>query len=487
MVAKSIERNMKNKKLSHIAFAIAGILCTSNVWTQTAIKPVYANQVSVYTTAERNNRQMVEAKNSLSPGSLERNTVTILIDPNHQFEEWIGFGGAITDAAAETLAKLPKEKQDEIMTAYFDPQKGIGYNMIRTNMNSCDFSSDTYDYVKENDIKLESFDIAHDRKYKLPFIKQAQEIIGDNMKFYFSPWSPPAWMKTNNNMLYGGYLKKEHYQTWANYFIKFIQAYEAENIPVWGLTVQNEPMSIQTWESCLYLPKQEQEFLKKYLGPTLWKNDMKNKKVIVYDHNRDFGYHYVSDMLNDPETAKYIWGVGLHWYDGGMYENDICLNRAFPNIKMGFTEGCVEGYDPNRLQSIAIGERYATNILNDMNSGFVFWTDWNIVLDEFGGPNHVKNVCFAPIHGITKTGEVVYTYAYSYIGHFSKFIRPGARRLNAVSNSRDLQTTSFINTDGHIAVVILNTTGRMIPYTLYIEGKTMEMESPAHSIMTCIL
>ena len=182
---------MKNKKLSHLAFVIiTGILCTSNGWAQSAIKPVYANQVSIYTTAERNNQQLVETKNTLSPGTLERNTVTILIDPNHQFEEWIGFGGAITDAAAETLAKLPKEKQDEIMTAYFDTKKGIGYNVIRTNMNSCDFSSDTYDYVKENDIKLKSFDIAHDRKYKLPFIKQAQEIIGDNMKFYFSPWSP---------------------------------------------------------------------------------------------------------------------------------------------------------------------------------------------------------------------------------------------------------------------------------------------------------
>lgn len=377
----------------------------------------------IYVTDLQNGRMMSEASTEFFNSRMVRDYAYIYVDPNHQYDEMIGFGGAITDAAAETLAKLPKEKQEEIINAYYG-KDGIGYTVVRTNMNSCDFSSASYDYVAENDSSLQSFDIAPDRKFKLPMIKMAQEKIGDDLVFYISPWSPPAWMKTNNHMLRGGELKKEFYQTWADYFIKYIKSYEAEGLPVWGLTIQNEPQSVQTWESCIYDADMAHDFIKNYMGPTLEKNQMQDCRIIAWDHNRDFAYHYVADMLNDPETAKYIWGVGFHWYDRGKYENIDQVKKSFPDKKLAFTEGCGEWFNPEKIHSTDLGETYATNIINDLNRGCVLWTDWNVLLDEKGGPNHVGNFCFAPVHGFTETGEVVYTSAFPYIGHFpSSFIK----------------------------------------------------------------
>jgi len=416
----------------------------------------------------------------------------IFIDPKHQFESFLGFGGAITDASAETYAKLPKEKQNEFLKAYFDIDKGLGYVVVRTHMNSCDFSSQTYDYVKPHDITLKSFNIDVDEKYRIPLIQQAKYKIGKDFLLYFSPWSPPAWMKTNNNMLQGGGLKPEYYQTWADYYIKFIQSYEAKGIPVWGMTVQNESLATQRWESCVYTAEQSRDFVKNNLGPTLWKNNMKDKKVIVWDHNRDMAYQYASVILNDPEAAKYVWGTSFHWYEKYIskdqrYSNIALLNKAFPGKGLIFSEGCAEAFDMNKIHDVAMGERYATNILNDLNSGAVIWTDWNILLDEKGGPNHVNNFCFAPVHAITSTGELIYTSSYSYIGHFSKFIRPGARRIVASSNRADLQTTSFINTNGRIVVVVLNNSENTYSYKIWMEGKQTQAKSKSHSISTWIL
>jgi glucosylceramidase len=245
-------------------------------------------------------------------------------------------------------------------------------------------------------------------------------------------------------------------------------------------------MSEQPWESCIFNPDRAHDFIKNYMGPTLWRNNMKDKNLIAWDHNRDFTYHYVAAMLNDPETAKYIWGTGVHWYDRGRYDNVAQVNKAFPGKKLAFTEGCVEGYKIERINEVSLGEHYAVNILNDLNSGVVLWTDWNILLDEKGGPNHVGNVCFAPLHGITATGDLVYTPAYTYIGHFSKFILPGARRIVASSNRRDLQTTAFINPDGKKVVVVLNTSDNTLPYSLFIGEQEAKSESNPHSIATWI-
>lgn len=453
-----------------------------------------SNKGEIYTT-EKSSNKYIQA-NSIKAFQpmmqpLETN-VCIFVDPTHQFQSITGFGGAITDASAETYAKLPQQKKEEIIKAYYDPINGLGYNIVRTNINSSDFSSDTYTYVDDNDKNLTSFNIQHDEKYRIPLLKQAKNAIGKDFTLFVSPWSPPAWMKDNNSMLHGGHLKKEYYDTWSNYFVKYIQALEKNNLPVWGLTVQNEPMANQTWESCIFSAEQERDFLKKSLGPTLWKNGMRDKKVIIWDHNRDLIYQYASTILNDPEAAKYVWGAGIHLYEtwtksAPLFSNEKLLKEAFPNINLFFTEGCKEQYDFNKIKDWSLGELYGNQILNDLNAGVTGWTDWNILLDTKGGPNHVGNYCFAPIHADVNTGELYYTMEYWYIAHFSKFIRPGARRVIASSNRDKLQTTAFLNKDGHLVVIVLNTSDDALDYALWIKGNASNATSQPHSIATWVL
>ena len=162
----------------------------------------------------------------------------------------------------EVFAKLSKQQQKEFLDAYYSREKGIGYSLIRTTIHSSDFSSASYTYVNENDKDLKSFSIDHDKKYRIPLIKDAMKTAGKEMTLYASPWSPPAFMKDTKSMLKGGKLAPEFYQPWANYYVKFIQAYEKEGIPIWGITVQNEPMATQTWESCIFTAAEERDFLK---------------------------------------------------------------------------------------------------------------------------------------------------------------------------------------------------------------------------------
>jgi glucosylceramidase len=450
--------------------------------------------VTIYTTAKGTSLRISEnGKQGFKDFSQPLETQpSIFIDEYNTYQTFMGVGGAITDASAETFAKLPKDQQVVFLKAYFDPVDGIGYRIARTNINSCDFSSSSYTYVKENDRELKSFDISHDLKYKVPMIKQAMKAANGNLSLYVSPWSPPAWMKDNNSMLQGGKLKPEFYQSWANYYVKFIKAYEANNVPVWGLSVQNEPMAKQRWESCIFTSEEERDFIKNYLGPTLQQTGLGEKKLIAWDHNRDLIYQRASVILNDREAAKYVWGIGFHWYEtwtGGpmQFENLKLVSQAFPDKNLIFTEGCKEKFDMDSVNNWSLGERYGYSMINDFNNGTVAWTDWNILLDEHGGPNHVGNFCFAPIHADTKNGKLIFTNAYHYIGHFSKFIQPGAKRISASSSRAQLQTTSFKNPDGSIVVVVMNTTDKPISYHLWIEGKASEVESLPNSISTLIV
>lgn len=460
--------------------------------------PAYAQtagkSVAVYTTAEGTalrlsaNGQPVfkELKQPLETEPC------IFVDAKHSFQSFIGIGAALTDAAAESFAKLPASQQQELLTAYFDPAKGIGYTLARTTIHSCDFSSGSYTYVKDNDTSLSTFSVAHDETYRIPFVKKAIQAAGGKLTLYVSPWSPPAWMKDNNSMLQGGKLKKELAQSWANYYVKFIKTYEAKGIPIWGLSVQNEPMAKQRWESCIFTAEEERDFIKNYLGPTLQKSGLGSKKLIAWDHNRDLLFQRASVILNDPAAAKYVWGIGFHWYEtwtGGpmQFDNLALVNRSFPGKNLIFTEGCKEKFSIDSVNNWSLGERYGHSMINDFNNGTVGWTDWNILLDETGGPNHVGNFCFAPLHADTKNGKLIYTNAYYYIGHFSKFIRPGAKRIAVSASRAQLQTTGFRNSDGSIVIIVMNTTDKKIGYHLWMDGKGAPSESLPHSISTIVI
>ena len=476
------------------------VACTNNkvadittATTDTSAINLDSKKVIVYTTADSTNYRLT-ATDTLSFADFDQPLETqpsIFIDASHQFQTFLGIGGALTDAAAETFAKLPADKQKELLDAYYDKNKGIGYSIGRTNINSCDFSSDMYTYVKDGDKELASFNISHDEKYKIPLIKKAMETSGGKLNLFVSPWSPPSWMKDNNDMLHGGKLKPEYYDAWANYYVKFIQAYQKENIPVWGLTVQNEPMAKQTWESCMYTAVEERDFIKNHLGPVLQKNNLSDKKLIAWDHNRDLLYQRASTIFNDPDAAKYLWGIGFHWYEvwngGRQYENVKRVEEAFPGKNLMLTEACNYPFSWQTFNDWKWGEIYGDNMIHDFNNGAVAWTDWNILLDETGGPNHVGNFCFAPIHAKTKEGTLHYMNSYYYIGHLSKFIQPGAKRIISSSNRVQLLTTAFKNPDGKLAVVIMNPTGEKFSYRMYIGKKAVESSSLPHSINTLVV
>ncbi len=473
--------------LSHVAFS------QQKDKRQNKLSDIKNKMVTVYTSAEGTDLRLTKTGDLAfkeQKQSLE-SQVSIFVYPEKTFQTFLGIGGAITDASAEVFAKLPKNKQEELLNAYYSKEKGIGYSLIRTNIHSCDFSSGSYTYVDEGDAALKTFTIEHDQQFRIPLIKAAMKTAGGKITLYASPWSPPAFMKDNKNMLKGGKLLPQFYQSWANYYVKFINSYKKEGIPVWGLTIQNEPMAVQRWESCIYTAEEERDFLKNYLGPTLEKAGLGDKKIIVWDHNRDLISHRANTILNDAAASKFVWGIGFHWYEnwsGGdpMFENIGKVNEMYPNKNLLFTEGCVELFNPEKYQHWPNGERYGRSMINDFNNGTVGWTDWNILLDEKGGPNHVGNFCFSPIHANTQTGELIYTPSYYFIGHFSKFIQKGAKRISSVSSRSQLLTTSFLNPDGKVATVVMNTSDQKITYSFCIGTKSTEVSILPHSIQTLI-
>jgi glucosylceramidase len=454
---------------------------------------VQGRSVTVYTTAEKTNYRLSQTDTLAFKrmGQPLETQICVFVDPAKRAQTILGIGGALTDASAETFAKIPPAKQQEVIDAYYNPTKGIRYSLGRTNIHSCDFSSASYTYVTEGDKELKSFSVDHDKRYRIPFIKRAIAATGRGLTVYGSPWSPPAFMKTNNDMLHGGKLKPEFYQSWANYYTKFIKAYEAEGIPIWGITIQNEPMATQTWESCIYSAEDERDFLKNYLGPTMRRAGLLEKKILGWDHNRDLIYQRVSTLLGDPEAARYLWGIAFHWYEpwsGGqmMFDNVKLVHETFPDKPLLFTEGTPASYDAARIHDWSLGEQYGYSMINDFNSGAVGWTDWNVLLDDEGGPNHVGNFCFAPIHADTKTGELTYINSYYYIGHFSKFIRPAARKIACSPSRSALLATAFVNPDRTVSTVVMNKTDQKIPYFLWVDGNAAEVSSLPHSIQTLV-
>ncbi len=454
---------------------------------------VNGKQATVYVTASNTDLRLSDNGTvKFEPASQPLETeICVFVNPDKTFQELLGIGGAITDASAEVFAALSPEKQQKLLKAYYSKGQGIGYTLARTNIQSCDFSSDSYSYVKEGDKELTTFSIEHDRKYKIPLIKSAVDAAGGKLLLYASPWSPPAFMKDNKDMLHGGKLLPEYYGQWAMFYTKFIKAYESEGMPIWGISIQNEPMATQTWESCIYTAEAERDFLKNFLGPTMEKEGLGDKKIVVWDHNRDLIVHRANTIFDDPEAAKYAWGMGFHWYEtwtGGepMFDNLGKVKKSYPDKNLMFTEGCVEKFDAAKYQYWPNAERYGRSMINDFNQGTCGWTDWNILLDQNGGPNHVGNFCFAPVHADLNTGELIFTPSYYYIGHFSKFIKPRAKMVSTSVSRSVLQSCSFLNTDGTLATVVMNITDNEMNYKLYVGSHAIEVKILPHSIQTLV-
>jgi glucosylceramidase len=416
---------------------------------------------------------------SPSPSALGQ----VWVERAKTFQIMEGFGGAFTEAAAVTWQGLSPSRQQEVLLNYFDPDQGHGYTLCRVHMNSCDFSLGNYAHVETpGDVDLKSFNIDRDHQALLPFIKAAQAVAKAPIKLLASPWSPPAWMKSNGQMNQGGHLLPQYRQAWARCYVRFIQEYAAEGVPIWAVSVQNEPAATQTWDSCIYSAEEERDFVRDFLGPELAQAGLGYIKIVIWDHNRDHLVERASVVYADLEASKYVWGTGFHWYGEHHFEQVQLTHDAWPDKQLLFTEGCQEGGPHNG--SWELGERYAHNIINDLNRWTVGWIDWNLVLDETGGPNHVGNLCSAAILIDRAYDALMHQSSYYYLGHFTRFIKPGAQRVLCSANRQDLETTAFVNPDGSLAVVVMNRTEAAIRFLLRLDGVDMATELPPRSIAT---
>lgn len=411
------------------------------------------------------------------------------VDTAHRFQTHLGFGGAFTEAAATVWQGLPEPARDQVLRDYFDPAQGHGYTLCRVHMNSCDFALGNYAHVERpDDFALDSFSIERDRRALLPFIRAAQRVAGRPLQILASPWSPPAWMKSNGQMNHGGRLRPECRDAWARCYARFIRAYEAEGVPIWGVTVQNEPMAQQVWDSCLYSAEEECDFVRDHLGPTLRDAGLGDIRIVVWDHNRDLMLERANVIYADAEAARYVWGTGFHWYGPEHFDAVQQVHDAWPNKHLLFTEGCQEGgpHSGSPVESWEVGERYVRNVINDLNRWTVGWIDWNLLLDERGGPNHVGNFCSAPILADRERGELTYQSSYWVLGHFARFIHPGAQRVGMAAPA-DADATAFVNPDGSVAVVVANRHDEALSCALCVDDACSTIELPPRSIASYVV
>jgi len=297
-------------------------------------------KVEVYETSASGHKltAITDFKSSENPSKVE-------ILPEQKFQTITGFGGAFTESSAYLLNKLSKENRDKILKAYF-AKDGANYSLTRTHMNSCDFSLNQYSYSPvEDDVNLEHFTIEEDRADLIPMIKDAMAVSEDGFKLFASPWTAAPWMKDNNDWV-GGKLLPKYYDTWALFFSKYIDAYEAEGIPIWGFTVENEPHGNgNNWESMHFTPEKMTEFVQHHLGPKLEADGKGDKIILGYDQNRAGVKEWVDVMYATEASSKYYDGTAIHWYESTYEVFPEALQYAHnkaPNKYLIETEGCVD-------------------------------------------------------------------------------------------------------------------------------------------------
>lgn len=407
------------------------------------------------------------------------------VHPEVTYQTFHGFGGAFTEAAAHTYSSMSKEQQEKMIEDCYG-KTGLSYNMGRIHMNSCDFALGNYTYIEEGDTELNTFDISHDKIEIIPMIKDAERVAEQNISLLMSPWSPPAFMKTNNEMNHGGKLKEEYYQLWADYFVKFIKECKNCGMQIDYLTVQNEPEAVQTWDSCVYSSEEEGTFVRDYLGPTLEREGLSDIGIFVWDHNKENAYQRFKEVVFDETVAKYVRGEALHWYTGDHFEGIELVKKMFPDKEVFFTEGCVEYSRFADSKEIQKAEMYAHDILGNLNAGISASLDWNLILDDKGGPNHVGNFCAAPIMCNVMEDTYEKRLLYYYIGHFSRYIREGAVRIGTTRYTDGFEVTGFLNTNGERVVILLNKSDKEWEYVIRENGMGTKGKIEAHSIQTII-
>ncbi len=404
--------------------------------------------------------------------------------PEYKRQQMKGFGGAFTEASGYCYDKLSEESKKEFLKAYFS-EEGLNYNIGRTHINSCDFGLGNYAAVDQlEDGTLTEFDLTRANQYVLPLINDAYKLRGEKMEILLSPWSPPAYMKTNGEMNNGGKLKPEYRKEWASYVARYIKELKALGLNIQYLTVQNEPEAVQTWDSCTYSAQEEMEFVRDYLGPALTEAKLDDVKILVWDHNKEATYDRATAILGDADAKKYIYGVALHWYTGDHFEELQMVRETYPEKELFFTEGCVEYSRFMDSNEVAKAEMYAHDMLGNFKNGVSAYFDWNLLLDAKGGPNHVGNFCAAPIMSKEEETDFEKRLSYYYIGHFSRYIEKGAYAIAVSTYCSEVEAVGFVNPSGEVVVVLLNRQDKDIEVTVGNKGKGCNLVIKAHSIAT---
>jgi len=480
--------------------------------TMSCKKQAAALNVTVYETSAAGNNLK-----EITPFK-EKDSMTTVITINEEkvYQTITGFGGAFTESSAYLLNKMSKKNRDTIINAYFS-RAGANYSLTRTHMNSCDFSLTNYSYTPvANDVNLEHFSIQEDKDDLIPMIKDAMAVSQDGFKLFASPWTAAPWMKDNNAWV-GGKLLPEYYDTWALFFSKYVTAYEAEGIPIWGFTVENEPHGNgDNWESMIYTPQEMTNFVQHYLGPHLESQGMGDKVVLGYDQNRAGLKEWVDEMYKDEASSKYFDGTAVHWYESTYDYFPEALQYAHskaPDKYLIETEGCVDSEVPKWRDDAwywskeatdwgwdwaaedekylhpkyAPVNRYARDIIGCLNNWVDGWVDWNMVLDRRGGPNWFENWCVAPVIVDPDNDEVYFTPLYYTMAHFSKYIRPGAQILDVDNLDKDLMVTAAKNPDGTIAFVIFNEGMQDKSYELRFRESVITINLNAQTLQTVII
>lgn len=403
----------------------------------------------------------------------------ITIDDSICFQDFLGFGGAFTESTGYVLSTVNKEIYNKILDDYFT-ENGLNYNFGRLPIGSCDFSLKSYSYSYKKD--LSDFSIEIDKKYIIPTVKSAL-LRNNNIKFISSPWSPPAFMKSNKMLILGGKLKEKYMPIWADYLVKYIYSYKKEGINIDYMTIQNEPEATQLWESCKYSAKEEANLLMNYLYPTFKQNNV-NTKFLIWDHNKNNIVERVNESFQKYGALNYADGIAFHWYTGSFFENLKEINNCYPDKLLIHTEGCT-GYSKfEPKDELFNAEMYASEIIGDLNCNVNCFVDWNLVLDYNGGPNHKRNYCNSPIMiNKDKTGYIK-TLAFYYIGHFSKYIKPNSKRIKLNNPYDSIQITAFRNTDRTISIILFNKNDFNIEFNFQYDNFVFHDNLNSHVIVT---
>ncbi|CAL9705692.1 unnamed protein product [Knipowitschia caucasica] len=483
-------------------FGHGSVVCVCNATYCDSVKPMALPPVGTYVSYLSD---MAGSRLELGQGQFGRNStgegIRMTLNRNQKYQKMRGFGGAMTDAAAINIMSLSSATQDQLLRQYFSSE-GIGYSVVRVPMASCDFSTRLYTYADSpEDYNLEHFTLApEDIQHKIPLLQRAQSMSPVPLSLLASAWSAPAWMKTNGALIGKGSLKgnpggKEH-KSWAQYYIRFFEEYAKYNLTFWALTTGNEPsagkMTNYSFQALGFTPEEQRDWVALDLGPALQNSPFKHTHVLILDDNRLLLPHWAKVVLSDIHASRYIHGVAVHWYLDGLVPAELSLgttHHLYPEYYLFGTEAC-SGWSPLdrgvKLGSWSRAEQYAHDILEDLNHYVVGWTDWNLALDNTGGPNWVKNFVDSPII-VDAQNDIFYKQPSFYaMAHFSSFLWEGSQRVGVSTNLKTkFEYAAFLRPDGAVVLIILNRWPAEMKFEVWDpEVGRLTSTAPAHSLLT---